>query len=52
MLSYIILFTNEYRHVIALVFLLSHFILKFCFKIPASTREVSPVVIVWTLTTT
>jgi hypothetical protein len=39
--SYIILFTDEYHHVIALVFLLSHFTLKFCLKIPAATRGVS-----------
>jgi hypothetical protein len=32
MLSYIILFTDAYRHVIALVFLLSHFNLKTLFK--------------------
>jgi hypothetical protein len=31
---YIILFTEEYRHVITLVFLLSHFTLKFCLEIP------------------
>jgi hypothetical protein len=42
MLSYIILFTEEYRHVIILVFLISHFTLKFCLKIPAATRGVSP----------
>jgi hypothetical protein len=32
MLSYILLFTDEYRYVIALVFLLSHFTLKLCLK--------------------
>jgi hypothetical protein len=37
MFSYIILFTDEYRYVIALVFLLAHFTLKFCLKIPAVT---------------
>jgi hypothetical protein len=39
MLLYIILFTDEYRHVIALVFLLT---LNFCLKNPAATRGVSP----------
>jgi hypothetical protein len=42
MLSYIILFTDEYHYVIALVFLLAHFTLKFCLKIPAATCGVSP----------
>jgi hypothetical protein len=41
MLSYIILFTDEYRHVITLVFLLSQFTLKFCLKNPAATRGIS-----------
>jgi hypothetical protein len=40
-LSYIILFTDEYRDVIVSVFLLPH-TLKFCLKIPAVTRGVSP----------
>jgi hypothetical protein len=47
MLSYIILFTNEYRYVIALVFLLSHFTLKFCLKILATMRGVSLSIKVW-----
>jgi hypothetical protein len=42
MLSYIMLFTNECCHVITLVFLLSHFSLKFYLKIPTSMRGVSP----------
>jgi hypothetical protein len=42
MLSYIILFPDEYCYVIALVFVLSHFTLKFCLKIPAATRGVPP----------
>jgi hypothetical protein len=37
MLSYIKLFADEYRHVTGLVFLLLHFTLKFCLKIPAAT---------------
>jgi hypothetical protein len=36
------LFTDEYRYVITLMFLLSHFTLKFCLKIPAATPELSP----------
>jgi hypothetical protein len=42
MLSYIILFTDEYRYAITLVFLLSHFTLKFCIKTPPATRGVPP----------
>jgi hypothetical protein len=41
MLSYIILLTYVCGRVITLVFLLSHFTLKFCLKIPAATYMIS-----------
>jgi hypothetical protein len=37
-----ILFTNDCCHVITLVFLLSHFTLKFYLKLSAASRGVSP----------
>jgi hypothetical protein len=39
MLSYIMLFTNECYHIITLVFLLSHFTLKFCLQNPRSNTR-------------